>query len=131
MGLSYSTELAILNHLEMKSYGCGFSGCSGALPLPVGTLFCPSFSFYYHDSPGACALGPPWPPSREWRFLSFPPQPGFCFPRCAQRRLLSLLGGRALWSGFLALGEGSHHRGYLGREDLFCTVLLCILATSS
>ena len=23
------------------------------------------------------------------------------------------------------------HHGYLGREDLFCTVLLCILATSS
>ena len=28
-------------------------------------------------------------------------------------------------------GEWSHHCGYLGREDLFCTVLLCILATSS
>ena len=25
----------------------------------------------------------------------------------------------------------SHHRGYLGYEDLFCTVLLCILVTSS
>ena len=25
----------------------------------------------------------------------------------------------------------SHHLGYLGHEDLFCTVLLCILATSS
>ena len=24
-----------------------------------------------------------------------------------------------------------HHRDYLGREYLFCTVLLCILATSS
>ena len=24
-----------------------------------------------------------------------------------------------------------HHRDYLGHEDLFCTVLLCILATSS
>ena len=33
--------------------------------------------------------------------------------------------------GYLALGEWSHHRDYLGREDLFCTVLLCILATSS
>ena len=33
--------------------------------------------------------------------------------------------------GCLALGEWSHHRDYLGREDLFCTVLLCILATSS
>ena len=30
-----------------------------------------------------------------------------------------------------ALGEWSHHRDYLGHEDLFCTVLLCILATSS
>ena len=30
----------------------------------------------------------------------------------------------------LALGEWSHHRDYLGHEDLFCTVLLCILATS-
>ena len=27
--------------------------------------------------------------------------------------------------------EWSHHRDYLGREDLFCTVLLCILAISS
>ena len=31
----------------------------------------------------------------------------------------------------LALGEWSHHHDYLGCEDLFCTVLLCILATSS
>ena len=29
------------------------------------------------------------------------------------------------------LGEWSHHHDYLGREDLFCTVLPCILATSS
>ena len=33
--------------------------------------------------------------------------------------------------GCLALGEWSYHRDYLGHEDLFCTVLLCILATSS
>ena len=33
--------------------------------------------------------------------------------------------------GCLALGEWSHHCDYLGHEDLFCTVLLCILATSS
>ena len=33
-------------------------------------------------------------------------------------------------SGCLALGQWSHHRDYLGREDLFCTVL-CILAISS
>ena len=31
----------------------------------------------------------------------------------------------------LSLGEWSHYRGYLGHEDLFCIVLLCILATSS
>ena len=31
----------------------------------------------------------------------------------------------------LALGEWSHHGDYLGCEDLFCTVLLYILATSS
>ena len=30
-----------------------------------------------------------------------------------------------------ALGEWSHHCDYLGHEDLFCTVLLCILAISS
>ena len=30
----------------------------------------------------------------------------------------------------LALCEWSHHHDYLGREDIFCTVLLCILATS-
>ena len=34
-------------------------------------------------------------------------------------------------SGCLALGERSHHCDYLGCEDLFCTVLLCILASSS
>ena len=33
--------------------------------------------------------------------------------------------------GCLALGEWSHHCDYLGHEDLFCIVLLCILATSS
>ena len=32
--------------------------------------------------------------------------------------------------GCLALEEWSHFCGYLGHEDLFCTVLLCILATS-
>ena len=31
----------------------------------------------------------------------------------------------------LALGEWSHLGSYLGHEDLFCTVLLCILDTSS
>ena len=41
---------------------------------------------------------------------------------------------KATWlhiPGCLALGEWSHLCDYLGREDLFCTVLLCILATSS
>ena len=33
--------------------------------------------------------------------------------------------------GCLALGRRSHHRDYLGCEDLFCIVLLDILATSS
>ena len=36
-----------------------------------------------------------------------------------------------LHSRCLALGDWSHHRDYLGLEDLFCTVLLCILAISS
>ena len=31
----------------------------------------------------------------------------------------------------MALGEWSHHGDYLGHEGLFCTVFLCILATSS
>ena len=41
---------------------------------------------------------------------------------------------RPIWPctlGCLALGEWSHHHGFLGHEDLFCTSLLCILATSS
>ena len=29
------------------------------------------------------------------------------------------------------IDEESHHHGYLGHEDLFCVVLLCILVTSS
>ena len=33
--------------------------------------------------------------------------------------------------GCLVLGEWSHHHEYLGHENLFCTVLLCILSTSS
>ena len=33
--------------------------------------------------------------------------------------------------GCLALGEWSHNRYYLSHEDLFCTVLPCILAASS
>ena len=31
----------------------------------------------------------------------------------------------------LALGKWSYHHDYLSREDIFCTVLLCTLATSS
>ena len=33
--------------------------------------------------------------------------------------------------GCLVLGEWSHHHGFLGHEDPFCIILLCILATSS
>ena len=33
--------------------------------------------------------------------------------------------------GCLTLGEWSHHRDYLGHVDLFCIVILCLLATSS
>ena len=33
--------------------------------------------------------------------------------------------------GCLALGQWSHHCDYLGCEDFFCTVLLCIPAASS
>ena len=33
--------------------------------------------------------------------------------------------------GCLALNEWLHHRGFLGHEDLFWIVFLCILATSS
>ena len=41
---------------------------------------------------------------------------------------------RSTWlciPGCSALGEWSHHCGYLGHEDHLCIVLLCILATSS
>ena len=41
---------------------------------------------------------------------------------------------KPLWlpsPGYLATGEWSHHCDYLGHEDLFCTVLLYIIATSS
>ena len=34
-------------------------------------------------------------------------------------------------SRILALGEWSHHHDYPDREDIVCTILLCILATSS
>ena len=47
--------------------------------------------------------------------------------------LLVVMFPKATWlhiPGCLALGEWSHHCGYLGPEDLFCVVLLCILATS-
>ena len=37
----------------------------------------------------------------------------------------------ALHIGCLALGEWSHHHGYLGHENPFCIVLLYILTTSS
>ena len=32
--------------------------------------------------------------------------------------------------GCLVLGEWSHHCGYLGHEDIFCIVFLCIFVTS-
>ena len=35
------------------------------------------------------------------------------------------------YSRMSALGEWEHHHDFLGCENLFCTVLLCILATSS
>ena len=38
---------------------------------------------------------------------------------------------RPIWlhiPGCPALGEWSHHHGYLGHEDLFCIIFLCILA---
>ena len=35
-----------------------------------------------------------------------------------------------LHSRCLVLGEWSYHHDYLGREDFFCIVLMCILATS-
>jgi len=47
---------------------------------------------------------------------------------------LALFVVRLTWlqtPGCLALGEWSHHYGYLGHEDLFSIVLLCFLATSS
>jgi len=34
-------------------------------------------------------------------------------------------------AGYLALGEWSHHCGYLGHEHRFCVVFRCILATCS
>ena len=34
-------------------------------------------------------------------------------------------------SRMLVLDEWSHHHGYLGHEDLYCILLLCIPATSS
>ena len=33
--------------------------------------------------------------------------------------------------GYLTLGEWSHNCDFLGHEDIFCTVLLCILPTSN
>ena len=47
--------------------------------------------------------------------------------------LLSFLSILSIWLHIprcLALGEWSHLCGYLSHEDLFCIVLLCILATS-
>ena len=47
---------------------------------------------------------------------------------------LALFVVRPTWlhiPGCLVLTEWSYHHDYLGCEDLFCTVLLCILATSS
>ena len=48
--------------------------------------------------------------------------------------LIMMLPKTHLTSHFLgcpALSEWKQHCGYLGHEDLFCTVLLCILTTSS
>ena len=47
---------------------------------------------------------------------------------------LALFVVRPTWihiAGCLALGEWSHHRGYLSHEDFFCIVLLCIVAITS
>ena len=43
--------------------------------------------------------------------------------------LLMLPKAHLTWHSRMS-GSRSHHRGYLGHENLFCIVLLCILATS-
>ena len=61
-----------------------------------------------------CDWNENWPFPVLWPLLSFLSilSIGLCIPRC------------------LAPGEWSHLCGYLSHEDLFCIVLLCILATS-
>ena len=46
----------------------------------------------------------------------------------SKAHLTSRMEVKDVWiPGCLALGEWPHHHDYLGREDLFCTILLCIL----
>ena len=74
----------------------------------------------------------PWDWNENWAFpvlwplLSFPNLLAYCLWWFFFLRPPSLR-----TPGYLALGEWSHHCDYLGREDLFRTVLLCIPATSS
>ena len=70
-----------------------------------------------------------WPKYWSFSFSISPSKehPGLIF----RRDWLDLLATWLHIPGCLALGEWSDHHNYLGHEDLFCTVLLCILATSS
>ena len=63
---------------------------------------------------------------RTWNSSSGIPSPSLALsivmtPKAHLTLDLSISGSR----------KWSHHRGYLGHEDLFCIVLLCILATCS
>ena len=59
------------------------------------------------------ATGIPSPPLALFVVI-LPKTSWICIPECLSLRC-----------------EWSYHRGYLGQKDLFCIVLLCILATSS
>ena len=85
-----------------------------------------------------------WPFQVLWPLLSFPnlplkassfriwnSSPGIPSPPLALFEVMLSKAHLTSHSRFLALGEWSHHHGYLGHEDLFCIVLLCILANSS
>ena len=107
---------------------------------------CSSLSFLWHCL--SLRLEWDWPFPVLWPLLSFPnllayecstfTPPSFRIwnsstgiPSPPLALFVVMLSKAHLTSHSRMSGSNNHHCDYLGREDLFCRVLLCILATSS
>ena len=94
--------------------------CNENWPLPV-LWWLPSFQICWHVECSTLTASS----FRIWNSSTGIPSPPLA--------LFMVMLPKPTWLhilGCLVLSEWSYHRGYLGHEDLFCIIFLCILATS-